>query len=76
MRLKRIEGQVRGVQRMVEDERGCRDIVHQLTAIKAAISSLNCVVVDCYARGCLGDFDVSRDDTVAEIMDLVLKARE
>ena len=74
MRLRRIEGQVRGVQRMVDEERSCRDIVHQLSAVKAAIASLNSVVVECYARDCLGDAEASRDETVAELLDVVLKA--
>lgn len=74
VRLRRIEGQVRGVQRMVDEDRSCRDIVHQLAAVKAAIASLNGVVVECYARDCLGDIDASRDETVAELMDVVLKA--
>ena len=74
VRLRRIEGQVRGVQRMVEEERSCREIVNQLAAVKAAIASLNGVVVECYARDCLGDADATRDETVAEIMDVVLKA--
>ena len=74
VRLRRIEGQVRGVQRMVEEERSCREIVNQLAAVKAAIGSLNSVVVECYARDCLGDANTSRDETVAELMDVVLKA--
>lgn len=74
VRLRRIEGQVRGVQRMVEDERSCREIVNQLAAIRAAIGSLNGVVVECYARDCLGDTESSRDETVAELLDVVLKA--
>ena len=74
VRLRRIEGQVRGVQRMVEEERSCREIVNQLAAVKAAIASLNGVVVECYARDCLGDADATRDETVAELMDVVLKA--
>ena len=74
VRLRRIEGQVRGVQRMVEEERSCREIVNQLAAVKAAIASLNGVVVECYARDCLGDAGATRDETVAELMDVVLKA--
>jgi len=38
-RLKRIEGQTRGVQKMVEGDRNCADILHQLTAINEAVRS-------------------------------------
>ncbi|WP_081410883.1 metal-sensitive transcriptional regulator [Desulfotruncus alcoholivorax] len=44
-RLKKIEGQVRGVQKMVQDCRNCGDIVIQLTAIKAAINRVGATVL-------------------------------
>lgn len=70
LRLRRIEGQVRGVQRMIEDGRDCREIVTQVTAIKSALASVNRVVLKCYATGCLDDDDESRDRTIAELIDL------
>jgi CsoR family transcriptional regulator, copper-sensing transcriptional repressor len=70
LRLRRIEGQVRGVQRMIEDGRDCREIVTQVTAIKSALASVNNVVLKCYAAGCLDDSDVSRERTIAELIDL------
>ena len=48
-RLRRIEGQVRGIQRMVEEQRDCRDVVVQLAAVKAAVASLNTLVAENYA---------------------------
>ena len=47
-RLKKIEGQVRGVQKMVQDCRDCRDIVIQLTAIKAAVNRVGATVLACH----------------------------
>jgi len=44
-RLKKIEGQVRGVQKMVQDCRNCGDIVIQLTAIKAAVNRVGATVL-------------------------------
>lgn len=52
-RLARIEGQVRGVARMVEDDRYCIDIVRQVQAIKAALSSLERVVLDDHLDTCV-----------------------
>lgn len=52
-RLRRIEGQVRGVSRMVEEHRDCKEVVTQLAAIKAAVASLNSYVAESYARECL-----------------------
>lgn len=70
LRLRRIEGQVRGVQRMVEDGRDCRQIVTQVAAIKAALASVNSQVLQCYASNCLGDEEQPRDRTIAELIEL------
>lgn len=52
-RLRRLEGQARGVQRMVEEGRDCREILHQIAAIKAAAHSLGAVVLEHYVMACL-----------------------
>lgn len=70
LRLRRIEGQVRGVQRMVEDGRDCREIITQVAAIKAALSSVNGQVLQCYASNCLGDTEQPTDRTIAELIEL------
>lgn len=44
-RLKRTEGQIRGVQRMIEEEQGCFDIISQLTAIRSSINSTMGVII-------------------------------
>ncbi len=74
LRLRRIEGQVRGIQRMVEEGRDCRQIVHQIAAIRAALHSVNASVLECYARGCLDTSDPVRDETVSELINVILKS--
>lgn len=74
LRLRRIEGQVRGIQRMVEDGKDCRDLVQQIAAVRAALSSVNAVVLECYARNCLDDADRAHDETVADLIEIVFKA--
>ncbi len=54
-RLARIEGQVRGVSRMIEDDRYCIDVVRQIQAIKAALSGLEKVVLDDHLDTCVED---------------------
>jgi CsoR family transcriptional regulator, copper-sensing transcriptional repressor len=74
LRLRRIEGQVRGVQRMVEEGRDCREIVHQIAAMKAALNGITAMVLECYANNCLDDAELPRDATVAELIDMMIKA--
>lgn len=52
-RLRRIEGQTRGVQKMLEEERGCAEILHQLTAINEAVRSVSLMLAEEYAMECL-----------------------
>ncbi|MDK2887272.1 DNA-binding transcriptional regulator, FrmR family [Desulfofundulus australicus DSM 11792] len=47
-RLKRIEGQVRGVSRMIQEQRSCGEVVIQLAAIKAAISQVAMTTLACH----------------------------
>lgn len=54
-RLKKIEGQVRGVQKMVDEQRSCGDITVQLSAIKAAVSQVGITVLGCHLAGCIED---------------------
>ena len=51
-RLKRIEGQIRGLQKMVSDERECESIVTQLAAVRSAIDSVGALVLNNYIKIC------------------------
>jgi DNA-binding FrmR family transcriptional regulator len=75
LRLRRIEGQVRGIQRMVEEHRDCRDVVVQLAAVKAAVASLNTLVAETYARDCLCTGDLVDAGEVTRVLDLLKAAR-
>lgn len=52
-RLDRIEGQVRGVRRMIEDDRYCVDVLTQLSAVKAALNKVALSLLDRHTRGCV-----------------------
>ncbi len=54
-RLRRIEGQARGVARMVEDDRDCRDIIQQLAAIRAATHQVGLLLARSYACQCMAE---------------------
>ncbi|MBI4770159.1 MAG: metal-sensitive transcriptional regulator [Chloroflexi bacterium] len=74
-RLNRIEGQVRGVKRMVEDDRECREIVQQLAAIRSAIQQTSVVLLRSYACRCLTEGDeAERERVVDDLMALLGKA--
>ena len=70
-RLRRIEGQVRGVQGMIDDDRYCIDVITQITAIQAALDKVALGLLDGHARHCLaghGGGPTEPDEQVAELM--------
>jgi CsoR family transcriptional regulator, copper-sensing transcriptional repressor len=64
-RLHRIEGQVRGIERMVEDDRYCIDILTQISAVGTALESLALKVLDDHVNHCVADAIVSGDKDAA-----------
>jgi DNA-binding FrmR family transcriptional regulator len=52
-RLKRAEGQMRGVQRMIEEERDCEAILQQMTAVRSALHTASLALARVYATQCL-----------------------
>lgn len=77
-RLRRIEGQVRGVLDMMEKERDCKDVVTQLSAIRSAVDKTIASIVVENLETCLRQDlqdDKSTRDTVKQAMDLLLKSR-
>ena len=71
-RLRKIEGQVRGVQRMVEDDRYCVDILVQLAAIRSAVGAVGQSLLESHVRGCVSSALKSGDGdgAVNELLDV------
>jgi CsoR family transcriptional regulator, copper-sensing transcriptional repressor len=71
-RLRRIEGQVRGIEQMVADDRYCIDILTQISAVQAALDKVALGLLDGHARTCVigADEDVQEERT-AELMSAV-----
>jgi CsoR family transcriptional regulator, copper-sensing transcriptional repressor len=65
-RLHRIEGQVRGIERMVEDDRYCIDILTQISAVSRALDSLAFEVLDDHVNHCVAGALASGDREEAE----------
>jgi DNA-binding FrmR family transcriptional regulator len=71
-RLKRAEGQMRGVQRMIEDERDCEAILQQLTAVRSALHTASLALARSYAAQCLVEAD--DDMTHTQVIDSLMGA--
>ena len=64
-RLHRIEGQVRGIERMVEEDRYCVDVLTQISAVTTALESLAFLVLDDHVKHCVADALAAGDDESA-----------
>ncbi len=73
-RLKRIEGQVRGLQRMLDEDAWCPDILTQASAVNSAVNSFCRVLLANHIRTCVSeDIRSGRAETVDELMDTLQK---
>jgi DNA-binding FrmR family transcriptional regulator len=77
-RLRRIEGQVRGVARMIEQDKYCVDVVTQVAAIRAALDKVSLGLLDGHIRGCVREEirqggGEDKVDELLEVMDRVLR---
>ena len=80
-RLRKIEGQVRGVQRMIEDDRYCMDVLTQMRAIRRALAKVEEQVLAEHVRSCVADAvriavtSVTREDKLQELMEVFASTR-
>ncbi|TLS49980.1 metal-sensitive transcriptional regulator [Paenibacillus antri] len=77
-RLRRVEGQVRGVLKMMEENKNCKDVVSQLSAVRSAIDKTMALVVAVNLEQCILEEQEKGRDThkvVQEAVELLVKSR-
>ncbi|QCX32777.1 metal-sensitive transcriptional regulator [Caloramator sp. E03] len=72
-RLKRIEGQVKGIQRMIEKDECCSDILIQIAAVRAAMNKVGGIILENYSKNCIrkaveSNFEENKIDDLIEMM--------
>ena len=73
-RLNRIEGQVRGIKKMVEKDAYCPEILVQVSAVNAALNSFNKVLLSNHIRTCVAeDIREGNDETIDELLKVLQK---
>lgn len=69
-RLNRIEGQVKGIQKMVDEERYCIDILTQISAIRSAINKVGSIILENHIKGCVVN-SIKEDNSKESIEELL-----
>ncbi|MGB3330396.1 MAG: metal-sensitive transcriptional regulator [Thermomicrobiales bacterium] len=74
-RLKKIEGQARGIQKMMDDDRDCVGIIEQMASMRAAITSLNGEMLEAFAIYCLRNPDQAPDpaDSIEKMVRVLVR---
>lgn len=73
-RLKRIEGQVRGIQRMLEEDEYCADILIQVSAVTSALNGFNKALLSDHLHTCVAeDIRAGKDEAIDELAELLRK---
>ncbi len=78
-RLKNIEGHVRGIQRMVEEDHYCIDVIRQINAVQAALNKVSGIILEGHLNSCLitaiqGDDPAERERVLKEINEVFAAA--
>ncbi|EFE92593.1 hypothetical protein GCWU000341_00475 [Oribacterium sp. oral taxon 078 str. F0262] len=72
LRLKRVEGQIRGIERMVERDAYCPDILVQVSAATSALNSFNKSLLSCHIHSCVAeDIREGKDEAIDELCALL-----
>jgi CsoR family transcriptional regulator, copper-sensing transcriptional repressor len=74
-RLKTVEGHIRGIQRMIEEDTYCIDVIRQIQAVQAALNKISTQILDEHLNSCLitavrGEDAVERERVLKEIIDV------
>jgi len=75
-RLKRSEGQIRGVLKMMEEEKDCKDVVTQLSAVRTSIDrAIGLIVAENLAQCLAEESDKENSESIQEAINLIVKTR-
>lgn len=68
-RLNKIEGQVKGIQRMIESEKQCGDVLTQISAVRAATNKVGILLLERYSKNCILNSINSADNNSEDVLD-------
>ncbi|AGB40743.1 hypothetical protein Halha_0771 [Halobacteroides halobius DSM 5150] len=75
-RLNRVEGQICGIKKMIEEDKYCVDVLTQISAVKGALNKVGMTVLESHTKGCVSDTIESKadsDEVIEELMEVIFK---
>lgn len=74
-RLRRVEGQIKGIQKMVEEDKFCGDVLIQISAARAALNSAGGLILENYMKTCIKEYlkGISTEEDLDKLVDTMVK---
>lgn len=75
LRLRKIEGQVKGIQKMIEEGKKCGEILIQIAAVRSAINSVGGLILENYIKECLKNYleGSLKEESLDELVNIMIK---
>ncbi|MDX9917531.1 MAG: metal-sensitive transcriptional regulator [Gudongella sp.] len=73
VRLRRVEGQIKGIQKMVEEDKFCGDILIQISAARSALNNVGGLILENYMKHCLVDSPEGEGKNMDQLIEIMLK---
>lgn len=77
-RLRKVEGQIKGIQKMIDEEKFCGDVLIQVAAARAALNSVGGLIIENYMKNCLNNYldnieDEHSEESLDQLINVILK---
>jgi len=74
LRLKKIEGQIKGIQKMVESGKSCNEILIQIAAARSALNKVGAIILEKYSKSCIAEYrNTNEDKNIDELVETLIR---
>jgi len=73
VRLRRVEGQIKGIQKMVDEDKFCGDILVQISAARSALNNVGGLILENYMKNCLLEAPDGSEEDLDKLIEIMLK---
>ncbi|MEZ0535681.1 metal-sensitive transcriptional regulator [Caldicellulosiruptoraceae bacterium PP1] len=74
VRLRKIEGQIKGIQKMIENEKSCNEVLTQIAAARSALNKVGTIILEKYSKACLSEFKETQEQkNVDELVETLIR---
>jgi len=73
LRLRKIEGQIKGIQKMIENDKSCNEVLTQIAAVKA-LNKVGAIILEKYSKSCIAEYkNTENEKSIDELIETLLR---